>query len=201
MKHKILALNSLFFRTFCRFYSQHVYRCQSFYEKARRLAPQLCREDINILIADCLVCQGRLENALKEERSYIEQREKISWGIKLKHYVTGLMIEQHICNHDATYWFNQGVSSSHCNRYEEAYYSFLFAWRLCDGDWEALTNAFIEALNSNNYKFVAFILYVLRESSPDEGYKLLLKNLLINGVPDEQIEVFISFFQEVGRSL
>lgn len=148
-----------------------------FYRKARKLAPQSCREDINILIADCLVCQGRLENALKEERIYIEQREKISWGVKLKNYVTGLMIQQQICNYDASYWFNQGVSSSHCNRHEEAYHSFLFAWRLCDGDYEALTNAFLATVITKNSILVALIFVALRELYPNDGYKLLVSNI------------------------
>ena len=177
---------------------RHYKFAENFYRKARKLAPQLCREDINILIADCLVCQGRLENALKEEHIYIEQREKISWGVKLKNYVTGLMISQKICNFDATAWFNQGVRFSRCNKHEDSFFAFLFAWRLYDRDCEALTNAFIEALNSKNNKVAAFILYALRESFPEEGYKLLVKNLLINGIPDEQTEALIGFFQEGG---
>lgn len=39
---------------------------------------------------------------------------------------------------DSVYWFNLGISYSREGEFKESMNAFLIAWRLCDGDLEAL---------------------------------------------------------------
>ena len=80
--------------------------------------------------------------------------------------------------------FNQGIEACNNNKFSESLECFLFSWRLYDGDIEALTNAFIQALNADDVAKQLVIIHAIREISPDESYKHLVSTLLSNGVED-----------------
>ena len=63
---------------------------------------------------------------------------------------------------------------------------FLFAWRLNDGDIEALVNSFIESYNVKDAYLMALIIETLRNTSPEEGYKRIVSALVSypNGYPE-----------------
>lgn len=67
---------------------------------------------------------------------------------------------------------------------------FLFAWRLYDGDAEALANAFIQAFNAYDLNMASLILLVIQEQFPEKGYKHLVSTLLNNGL-NENTEMMI----------
>lgn len=162
----------------------------NFYRKARDLDPQLCRPDIAILISDCLICQGRISEAQIEEKHYADTQGEISPLISLKMMVTDMMISQNVDIFDSTHWYNLGISASHSDKFIDGLWCFLFAWRLYDGDAEALANAFIQAFNAYDLNMAALILLVIQEQFPDKGYKHLVSTLLNNGL-NENTEMMI----------
>jgi hypothetical protein len=156
----------------------------------------LCRQDIDILISDCLVCQGRLLEAQVEEKHYIDTHEKISASISLKMIITDMMTSQNVDKFDRIYWYNLGITASQKNNFSEALSCFLFSWRLYDGDIEALAIAFIQAFNVYEMNMALLILMVIREYYPEQGYKYLVSIILSNGL-NESLEVMIDFIQMV----
>ena len=176
--------------------TEHYIFATNFYRKSRDLNPQLCRQDIDILISDCLVCQGRLFEAQVEEKHYIDTHEKISASISLKMIITDMMTSQNVDKFDRIYWYNLGITASQKNNFSEALSCFLFSWRLYDGDVEALAIAFIQAFNVYEMNMALLILMVIRECYPEQGYKYLVSIILSNGL-NESSEVMIDFIQMV----
>ena len=164
--------------------TKHFKIAEQFYKKARMLSPEKCRNDIEILISDCLICQGRIDDALEEELLYVGKRKIITGAINLKMLITKIIAKQQINVFDPVYWFNQGIEACNNNKFSESLECFLFSWRLYDGDIEALTNAFIQALNADDVAKQLVIIHAIREISPDESYKHLVSTLLSNGVED-----------------
>lgn len=162
----------------------HYYFAEQFYKKARKISKKECREDIGILISDCLVCQGKIKNAIIEEQDYINNSEgSISSRILLKLIITESMDDQGIRVFTPIYWFNQGITASEEENHSEALRCFLYAWRLNDGDIESLVNAFFEAYTIQDIVKTAYILNTLREQSPDEGYRMIVSVIMSNKVP------------------
>lgn len=164
--------------------TKHFKIAEQFYKKARMLSPEKCRNDIEILISDCLICQGRIDDALEEELLYVGKRKIITGAINLKMLITKIIAKQQINVFNPVYWFNQGIEACNNNKFSESLECFLFSWRLYDGDIEALTNAFIQALNADDVAKQLVIIHAIREISPDESYKHLVSTLLSNGVED-----------------
>lgn len=164
--------------------TKHFKIAEQFYKKARMLSPEKCRNDIEILISDCLICQGRIDDALEEELLYVGKRKIITGTINLKMLITKIIAKQQINVFDPVYWFNQGIEACNNKKFSESLECFLFSWRLYDGDIEALTNAFIQALNADDVAKQLVIIHAIREISPDESYKHLVSTLLSNGVED-----------------
>lgn len=164
--------------------TKHFKFAEQYYKKARMLSPENCRNDIEILISDCIICQGRIDDALEEEHLYVDKRKTITGVINLKMLITEIMAKQQIDVFDSVYWFNQGIEACNNNKFRESLECFLFSWRLYDGDIEALTNAFIQALNADDVARQIVIIGAIREISPDESYKHLVSTLLSNGVED-----------------
>lgn len=162
------------------YFTHHYYFAELFYKKARRLSPKKCLEDISMLISDCLICQGKIGESLAEESGYFDTIRQVSSVNILKSRITEMMKEQQITVFENVFWFNQGVKSSQENNHKDAMACFLFAWRLYDGDIEALVNAFWESYNIRNYVIIALVLDTLRTLSPEEGYKRIVSSLLAN---------------------
>ena len=158
--------------------TKHYKIAESFYKKARELNPECCRNDIDILISDCLICQGKIEEALEAEHNYINKLKKLSSVVLLKNNITNMMAKRKINIFDATYWYNQGISAARDSRQIDSEDYFLFAWRLDDGDIEALLNAFFGAFNGKDDARMVFIINVLRERSPIESYKKIVSTIL-----------------------
>ena len=162
----------------------HYYFAEHFYKKARKISKKECREDIGILISDCLICQGKIKNAIIEEQDYINNSEgSISSRILLKSIITESMNNQGIKVFDQIFWFNQGITASKEGNHSEALNCFLYAWRFDDGDIESLVNAFFEAYNLSDTVKTAYILNTIREQSPDEGYRMIVSAILSNKIP------------------
>ena len=179
--------------------TNHYTFAELFYKQARRLSPNNCREDIGLLISDCLVCQGKIKEALNEESDFFDIHKKISNSAHLKSHVTEMMDQIGIQVFDSVYWFNLGLSYSREEKFKESMNAFLIAWRLCDGDLDALINALIEAFNSGEVIKMALILAVIRDSSPVDGYKRLV-SLVSTDNRNPNIGVFLdalkpAFFQ------
>lgn len=153
--------------------TSHYSFAELFYKHARKLSPNECREDICMLIADCMICQGKIKEALSEE-SFFEAHKNKASSILLKSHVTEMMDKRGVQVFDPVYWFNQGVSCSREGNHEDSANAFLIAWRLYDGDLEALVNAFIESYNSREDIKAALILTVIRDQAQEEGYKKLV---------------------------
>lgn len=165
--------------------TRHYKIAESFYKKARELNPERCRNDIDILISDCLICQGKIEDALDAEHNYINKLDKLSSVVLLKNNITNMMAKREVSIFDAVYWYNQGISAARDNRQIDSEECFLFAWRLNDGDIEALLNAFFGAFNGKDDAKMAFIISALRERSPIESYKKIVSTILsCNGLND-----------------
>jgi len=162
----------------------HYYFAEHFYKKARKISKKECREDIGILISDCLICQGKIKNAIKEEQDYINNSEgSISSRVLLKSIITESMDDQEIKDFAPIFWFNQGIAASKEGNHSEALNCFLYAWRLDDGDIESLVNAFFEAYNNHDTVKTAYILNTIREQSPNEGYRMIVSAILSNKIP------------------
>ena len=81
----VLAVGGLFVYVVTIDWNQHKDAiAEQFYKKARMLSPEKCRNDIEILISDCLICQGRIDDALEEELLYVGKRKIITGAINLK---------------------------------------------------------------------------------------------------------------------
>lgn len=162
----------------------HFFWAEHFYKKARKISKKECREDIGILISDCLICQGKLKNAIIEEQDYINNSEdSIPSRILLKSIITESMDNQKVKDFTPVFWFNQGITASKEDNHSKALYCFLYAWRLDDGDIESLVNAFFEADNIHDIVKTAYILNTIREQSPDEGYRMIVSTILSNTIP------------------
>ena len=177
----------------------HYYFAEHYYKKARLISNRLCREDIGILISDCLICQGKIKNAIIEEQDYINNSEgSIPCRILLKSIITETMNDRGIRVFDPLFWFNQGITSSNEGYHSEALNCFLYAWRLDDGDIESLVNAFVEAFIVQDTVKAAYTLSTIREQSPDDGYRMIVSTLLsnknslntVNGVLDNLKSLF-----------
>ena len=99
-----------------------------------------------------------------------------------------MMNQRQIQVFDCIYWFNQGINYSCEGNHRESMNCFLIAWRFCDGDIEALVNAFIEAYNVMDYVKMALILSVLRDCAPEEGYKRIVSMLVSDNKINQQTE-------------
>lgn len=178
----------------------HFLFAEQFYKKARRLAKEMCREDIGILISDCLICQGKIKDAIEEERNYLDASDSVCSRIQLKNIISETMDGLGISIFDPVFWFNQGIKASKEGNHKESLKCFLFAWRLDDGDIEALVNAFIEAFNTQDTLKVAYIIDVLREQAPDEAYKKIVSIILSNAEPDKATEEIIDCIKKLFYS-
>ncbi len=167
-----------------------------FYKKARSLDTELCRDDIGILISDCLICQGKIPEALDEEEEYAKKNDSIDNVTQLKRVITQLMFDNKISEFNSISWFNQGVSESRAEHHLEAMHYFLYAWRLNDSDIEALTNGFISAFNSGEDQVGALTLLALREQAPDKVYRRIVSNVLSNTGPNKDTERFLDIIKE-----
>lgn len=175
----------------------HYTFAEFFYKRARRLSPNNCREDINVLISDCLICQGKIQEALFEESVYFDSHKKISNSIQLKSHITEMMGEMGILEFDSVHWFNRGVSYSREGKHRESMNAFLISWRLYDGDIEALVNAFVESYNSREEIKMALILSVIREMNPDEGYKMLVSYFVSTNNENPTIGVILDTLKQL----
>ena len=164
--------------------TRHYSFAEHFYKKARKISKNECREDIGILISDCLICQGKIIDAKKAEQDYINNSEgSISSRILLKSIITESMDNQGIKVFVPVFWYNQGITASREGNHSEALRCFLYAWRLDDGDIESLVNAFFEAYNNHETVKTAHILNTIREQFPDDGYRMIVSAFLSNGIP------------------
>lgn len=174
--------------------TKHYKFAEQYYKKARMLSPEYCRNDIEILISDCLICQGRIDDTLEEEHLYIDKGKAITGVINLKMITTEIIAKQQIRVFDSVYWFNKGIETCNNNKFRESLECFLFSWRLNDGDIEALTNAFVQALNTDDVAKQFAIISAIREISPDKGHKCLVSILLNNRIEDALIDRFSKLF-------
>lgn len=179
--------------------TRHYKFAEFFYKKARRLSPEECRDDIGILIADCLVCQGRIDEALAEEYTYIDNGHKLTGVINLKMIVTEMISRKKVPIVNSTYWFNQGVTASNECRFRDAMECFLICWRLNDGDFEALNNALIQAINLRDDNKAYQIILAQQEISPDNAYKSLV-SLILNDAGEEKMDEVIKPLQKLFYS-
>ena len=177
--------------------TEHFYCAEQFYKKARQLSSELCREDIGILISDCLVCQGKTKEALDEERSFFNTLNVVPSRIHLKTMITEIMDSQGIGVLDSDYWFNHGISASEKRNHKESLKCFLYAWRLNDGDIEALVNAFFEACSISDLVKAAFILDILRKQSPENGYRMIVSSILSNTEPNNEADEFLDTIRNI----
>lgn len=159
-----------------------------FYKKARSLDTELCRDDIGILISDCLIRQGKIKEAMEEERAYFDKSKTIESRILLKSIVSEMFAKQNIRVFDSVYWFNKGSATSIEGNHSAAADCFLFAWRLDDSKVEALAVALIEAINSQDAIKTTHILCALREQAPNEGYRIIVSILLPGTTPNKDTE-------------
>lgn len=158
--------------------TSHFILAESFYEKAKKIGGEMCRKDIDMLISDCLVCQGRLDDALRYEATYLETTPENSSLVVIRYTVTKRMIDKAVDCFEPVYWFNKGLDYSHKDNHREALDCFLFSWRLEDSDIESLSNAFFEAYNLGDYNILAIIMCALRDISPDKSFRFILSTLL-----------------------
>lgn len=158
--------------------TSHYFLAESFYEKAKKIGGENIREDIDMLISDCLVCQGRLGEASRFEANYLETSPKNpSLGV-IRYTVTKRMIDTKVDCFDPIYWFNKGIDYSHNDKHCEALDCFLFSWRLEDSDFESLSNALMEAFNIGDFSILAIIAGALRDLAPDESFRNILNTIL-----------------------
>lgn len=179
--------------------TRHYKFAELFYKKAKRLAPKKCRDDIGILIADCLVCQGRIDEALTEEYMYVDDGHKLTGVINLKMVVTEIISRKNVLIENSTYWFNQGVTASRECRFRDAMECFLICWRLNDGDFEALNNALIEAMNLKDDAKTCLIILAQKEISPDNAYKSLV-SLILNNAGEKKMNEVLEPLQKLFYS-
>ena len=163
------------------------------------MAPKKCRDDIGILIADCLVCQGRIDEALTEEYMYVDDGHKLTGVINLKMVVTEIISRKNVLIENSTYWFNQGVTASRECRFRDAMECFLICWRLNDGDFEALNNALIQAMNLKDDAKTCLIILAQKEISPDNAYKSLV-SLILNNAGEKKMNEVLEPLQKLFYS-
>lgn len=172
------------------------YFAQLFYEKTRKLDKHSCRDDIAILISDCLICQGKYIEAQQMEEDYLKTRGALSMSLALKMKVTEQLITNNISSKPAFLFFNDGITASRENRHLESMWDFLIAWRFFDGDLEALSNAFLMAYNLKDYNMVAIIVATIKEINPDEGYRRLV-NVLSSNMDAKYLDQITSWLDTI----
>lgn len=172
---------------------KHYKYAELFYKRARNLSPQQCSDIINILIADCLICQGKIDEALIEEHSYIKCHKKVSSIIFLKNNISTLMSLNKVNSFNSTYWYNEGIKLSINNSPIEAAKCFLYAWRLCDNDIEALSYALLQSISCNISKNIpAMIIGALREMGPDDALRYIISAILSNNSLKDKADILIN---------
>ena len=179
--------------------TNHYKFAELFYKKARRLDSNLCRDDIGILIADCLVCQGRIHDALVEERMYINDGHRLTGIVNLKMRISEMMSSRVMPVIKSSYWYNRGISESNECRFRDALESFLISWRLNDGDFEALCNALIQAIKLSADVETCLIVSALREISPDGAFKFLI-SVLLSTIGEERLNDIIGPLKDLFYS-
>lgn len=89
--------------------TSHYRLAESFYVKAKSMGGDNCREDIDMLISECLVCQGRLDEAALYESKYLETTPHKASMIILGSYITKKMSKRQINCFNPRRWFNKGI--------------------------------------------------------------------------------------------
>ena len=177
---------------------KHYKFSELFYKKARSLDVENCNPETDILIADCLISQGKINEALSEELYHFKRKVKFPGITLLKTNVTRLMHKNRIDCFNPITLFNNGLKAAHAMQYEKAMQDFLYTWRLNDNDTEALVNAFICSLKIKNTKSMSpMIMVALRELNPQEGYKLLVSKILSNKSYNNNAEQIIENIRSI----
>lgn len=163
------------------FVSGHPRFAELFYKKAISLSAEEEKENLPLLLSDCLVAQGKYREACDIETSYLSnltlKPDNIDY-ILLKADVTRKMFIQIEGPQINSQLFNEGISLSKAGEYEKACYSFLFAWRINEADLEALTSAFISSLNSGDSSLTINIMKTIKCLYPKEGYNQIVKSII-----------------------
>ena len=163
------------------FVSGHPRFAELFYKKAISLSAEEEKENLPLLLSDCLVVQGKYREACDIETSYLSNMtikpDNIDY-ILLKADVTRKMFIQIEGPQINSQLFNEGISLSKAGEYKKACYSFLFAWRINETDLEALTSAFISSLNSGDSSLTINIMKTIKCLYPKEGYNQIVKSII-----------------------
>ncbi|MCQ2229267.1 MAG: DUF4365 domain-containing protein [Bacteroidales bacterium] len=150
------------------------YFAELFYKKAKRLNVECC-ENIDILISDCLVSQGKYEEAQKFENMYVDKIKNMSASLLLKMKVTERLKDNNIHIRHSNAFYNSALSAAEYNNHQDAMWNFLISWRLNDSDLEALCDAFISAYNMSDDIYQTLIIASIKEINPEEGYRYIVK--------------------------
>ena len=76
---------------------------------------------------------------------------------------------------------------------------FLICWRLNDGDFEALNNALIQAMNLKDDAKTCLIILAQKEISPDNAYKSLV-SLILNNAGEKKMNEVLEPLQKLFYS-
>lgn len=164
------------------FLTHHYLFAELFYKKAREINKTACRQDLSLLIADCLLWQGKYEEAFSEINQQIDigmsTENQLSANLNLKLIIAGQLIKEAKKTFRNMDWFNEGVSFSQGGNYLKALDSFLYAWLFDNRDIEAMSNAFICAVNSKEDIMGAQIILAMKEQYGIDAYNSIVSTLV-----------------------
>lgn len=164
------------------FLTHHYLFAELFYKKAREINKTACRQDFSLLIADCLLWQGKYEEAFSEINQQIDigmsTENQLSANLNLKLIIAGQLIKEAKKTFRNMDWFNEGVSFLQGGNYLKALDSFLYAWLFDNRDIEAMSNAFICAVNSKEDIMGAQIILAMKEQYGIDAYNSIVSTLV-----------------------
>ncbi len=166
------------------FVSGHPRFAELFYKKAMSLSGKDEISNLPLLISDCLVVQGKYEEACYTENQYlsnISSETDVNDYLLFKFSITRMMFEQINGPTNNLELFNDGLNYANKGEYEMASYLFLCAWRLDERDNEALSNAFISSLNTGNLQLSLRIMKAIKSLFPEKGYNQIVKSIIGKG--------------------
>ena len=163
------------------FVSGHPRFAELFYKKAISLSEENDIHNMPLLLSDCLVVQGKYEEACDTESKYlskISSEADVNDYLLLKYGVTKMMLEQNDGRTNNVEMFNEGIDYANKGEYEKACDSFLCAWRLDETDNEALSSAFISSLNAGDLQLALKIMKTIKCLFPEDGYNQIVKSMI-----------------------
>lgn len=185
----------------------HFSFAERFYKYARTLSHSKCRADIELMIADCMVAQGKYNDAEAEESAFIDKSNILGRKIGCE-YILRAKITSEMAKNELGVLSNVDCYNKALKNYREADFItakgwFLYAWRIKDDDLESLSLAGLAAFCANDLNDTSLILTSLLTIYGEVGYKTIVNLITNSSMPAELVDKFLdglaTYMNAVGK--